>query len=108
MRLCLNTDGLAYLPLEEMAKTAADIGIESLEIACGNWSSAPHIDLDKMLADQDARKEYMDTIRKHGLVLEALNCFGNQLEPNAMGKKHQEVVEKTSGWHKNLVSIILS
>lgn len=37
----------------------------------------------------------MDTIRRNGLVLEALNCSGNQLEPNETGRRHQAVVEKT-------------
>lgn len=95
MRLCLNTDGLSYLPFEEMVKTSAEIGIESLEIACGNWSSAPHINLDKMLESEEERKRYLDVIASNGLVLEALNCSGNQLEPNETGKQHQEVVEKT-------------
>ncbi len=95
MRLCLNTDGLAHLSFEEMVKTSAEIGIESLEIACGNWSSAPHIDLDDMLASEDSRKRYMNIIKSNGLELEALNCSGNQLEPNETGKQHQEVVEKT-------------
>lgn len=95
MRLCLNTDGLAHLSFEEMVKTSAEIGIESLEIACGNWSSAPHIDLDGMISSASAREKYMDVIKSHGLILEALNCSGNQLEPNETGKAHQEVVEKT-------------
>lgn len=95
MRLCLNTDGLSHLTFEEMVKTSAEIGIESLEIACGNWSNAPHINLDEMLIDASARRKYMDTIASNNLVLEALNCSGNQLDPNESGKKHQEVVEKT-------------
>lgn len=95
MRLCLNTDGLSSLPFEEMVKTSADIGIESLEIACGNWSNAPHIDLDEMIASASAREKYMDVIHQHGLALEALNCSGNQLEPNERGAAHQAVVEKT-------------
>ena len=95
MRLCLNTDGLGHLPFEEMVKTSAAIGVESLEIACGNWSNAPHIDLDGMLESASLREQYMDVIRKNGLVLEALNCSGNQLEPNETGRAHQEVVEKT-------------
>lgn len=95
MRLCLNTDGLAKLPFEEMAKTAAEIGIESLEIACGNWSSAPHLDLDEMVSNAAARSRFMDTIHRHGLVLEALNCSGNPLEPNKTGQAHQRVTEKT-------------
>ncbi|WP_296828674.1 sugar phosphate isomerase/epimerase [uncultured Megasphaera sp.] len=95
MRLCLNTDGLANLSFEEMVQTSAQIGIESLEIACGNWSNAPHLNLDELLESELARIKYMDTIHKNGLVLEALNCSGNQLEPNETGHQHQEVVEKT-------------
>lgn len=95
MRICLNTDGLGHLPFDQMVDTAADIGIESLEIACGNWSTAPHIDLDTMLNSSDARKKFMDKIHSRGLVLEALNCSGNQLEPNEEGKKHETVVQKT-------------
>ena len=95
MKLCLNTDGLAHLPFEEMVKTSAEIGIESLEIACGNWSNAPHINLDEMLISAAARQKYMDIIRSNGLEIEALNCSGNALEPNETGKQHQEVVEKT-------------
>ncbi len=95
MKLCLNTDGLAYLPFEEMVKTSAEIGIESLEIACGNWSNAPHMNLDEMLISAAARQKYLDIIHSNGLEIEALNCSGNQLDPNEYGKKHQEVVEKT-------------
>ena len=95
MRLCLNTDGLGHLPFEEMVRISAGIGIESLEIACGNWSNAPHIDLDGMLASVETRRNYMNTIQGAGLTLEALNCSGNQLEPNETGKAHQAVVEKT-------------
>lgn len=95
MRLCLNTDGLGHLSFDEMVKTSAAIGIESLEIACGNWSNAPHMNLDEMISNAAARTKYMDTIESNGLVLEALNCSGNQLEPNETGKAHQAVVEKT-------------
>lgn len=95
MRFCLNTDCLGYMPFEEMLDTVASLGYESIEIACGNWSKAPHIDLDAMLASEETRKVYMDAIAKRGLVLEVLNCSGNQLAPNEEGKQHQEVVEKT-------------
>ncbi|HIU75390.1 MAG TPA: sugar phosphate isomerase/epimerase [Candidatus Pelethocola excrementipullorum] len=95
MRLCLNTDGLSHLSFEKMVEVSAEIGIESLEIACGNWSSSPHMDLDDMLDNASSREKFMDKINSHGLVLEALNCSGNQLEPNEEGKAHQAVVEKT-------------
>ncbi len=95
MRLCFNTDGLGAMPFEEMLDTAAALGFASVEIACGNWSSAPHIDLDDMVQNADSRKKFMDAIESRGLKLEVLNCSGNQLAPNEEGKQHQAVVEKT-------------
>lgn len=76
MRFCLNTDCLGYMPFEEMLDTVAELGYESIEIACGNWSKAPHIDLDAMLESEQTRKSFMDAIAKRGLVLEVLNCSG--------------------------------
>ena len=95
MKLCFNTDGLGYMPFEEMLDTLAKLGYDCVEIACGNWSNAPHINLDEKLSREQARKNFMDAIKSRGLYLEALNCSGNQLAPNDEGKAHQEVVEKT-------------
>nr|WP_092071512.1 sugar phosphate isomerase/epimerase [Dendrosporobacter quercicolus]NSL49335.1 sugar phosphate isomerase/epimerase [Dendrosporobacter quercicolus DSM 1736]SDM27036.1 Sugar phosphate isomerase/epimerase [Dendrosporobacter quercicolus] len=95
MNLCFNTDGLGYMSFEEMLDTAAELGFDSIEIACGNWSKAPHIDLDHMLENKSARENFMEQIKHRGLALEALNCSGNQLAPNEEGKEHQKVIEKT-------------
>ena len=95
MKICLNTDGLQELSFEKMLDTAAEIGVESLEIATGNWSPAPHIDLDEMIQNEDARKRFMDAIERRGLTLEILNCSGNSLDPREEGRRHQEVIEKT-------------
>jgi sugar phosphate isomerase/epimerase len=95
MRLCFNTDGLGYMPFETMLDTLASLGYDCVEIACGNWSKAPHIDLDAMLDSEKTRQAFMQAITSRGLALEALNCSGNQLAPNEEGKQHQEVVEKT-------------
>lgn len=95
MRLCFNTDGLGALPFEEMLDTLAGLGYESVEIPCGNWSKAPHIDLDGLLESAQARQKFMDAIVSRGLALEALNCSGNQLAPGDEGRQHQTVVEKT-------------
>ena len=67
--------------LETMLDTAAELGIETLEITTGGYSSAPHLDLDKLLSSADARREYLHAIESRGLKLEMLNCNGNQLSP---------------------------
>jgi sugar phosphate isomerase/epimerase len=95
MRLCLVTDSLGSLSFEEMIDTSASLGYESLEFACGNWSHAPHIEIDELLESSIKREKFVNSIKSKGLGIEALNCSGNQLAPNEEGKAHQIVVEKT-------------
>lgn len=95
MRIGMVTDSLGEMPLDEMLRTVAELGIEMLEFPCGNWSSAPHLKLDAMLESASLRDEFMAKLRGHGIVLSALNCSGNQLHPGALGKQHQSVTSKT-------------
>lgn len=50
----LMTDSLGQVSFETMMDTAAELGIETLEITTGGYSSAPHLDLDKLLSSADA------------------------------------------------------
>ena len=52
MRIGMVTDSLSHLPLDELLRTAAELGIAMLEFPCGNWSSAPHLKLDAMLESE--------------------------------------------------------
>ena len=78
MKLAVKTCTLA-LPFEQMLDFCAAQRVDALEIATGNWSAAPHIDLDAMLDSAVAREKWMDAIRRRGLSLCALNCSGNPL-----------------------------
>ena len=49
MKIGMITDSLAALSLDELLGTAAELGIEQLEFAAGNWSQAPHLTLGRML-----------------------------------------------------------
>lgn len=95
MKMSLVTDCLGELSFEEMTDTASSLGYELLEFATGNWSKAPHLNLDELLESSDKRTYFLDTLKKKNLSIEVLNCSGNQLAPNEDGKKSQEVVEKT-------------
>ncbi len=87
MKIGMITDSLGNLSFEAMLKARAELKLETLEFACGNWSSAPHIKLDKMLESAQARKEFQAKVKDHGLEIAALNCSGNQLAP---GRLRQE------------------
>jgi sugar phosphate isomerase/epimerase len=91
----LVTDILGYMPFEEMLDTCVDLGVEALELGCGNWSKAPHVDLDGLLESAVKRAKFSDAIKSRGLEIAALNCSGNQLEPTEVGEAHKAVVEKT-------------
>jgi sugar phosphate isomerase/epimerase len=95
MKAGLVTDILGYMSFEEMLDTCAELGLEALELGCGNWSKAPHVDLDGLLESAEKRARFLDAIQSRGLEIAALNCSGNQLEPTEEGKAHAEVVEKT-------------
>ena len=95
MKIGLVTDSLSHLSFDEVLATMAEMGLDSIEIACGNWSAAPHINLDELLESEAARREFQAKIDDHGLQLSALNCSGNQLDPGPKGKVHDAVVRKT-------------
>ncbi len=95
MRIGMVTDSLGQLSLDELLQTAAELGIEMLEFPCGNWSSAPHVNLDAMLDSESMRAEFLAKLRGHGVSLSALNCSGNPLHPGELGRRHQEVTAKT-------------
>ena len=95
MRIGLNTDSLGHLPFDEMLETAGDLGVETVELCCGGWSTAPHVNLDLLLEKESERGNYLAKIRDHGLEIDALNCSGNQLAPGERGKSNDRVVRKT-------------
>jgi sugar phosphate isomerase/epimerase len=95
MRIGMVTDGLGNLSLDELLRTAAELGVEMLEFPCGNWSNAPHLHLDMLLDREAARAEFVAKLRDHGLALSALNCSGNPLHPGELGQRHRAVTSKT-------------
>ena len=62
MKLGLVTDCLADRSLEEAAAVCRRLGLEQVELGCGNWSPAPHVDLEKLTADAGARHRLLDTL----------------------------------------------
>ena len=85
MQIGLLTDSLSTLTRAEALDTAAELGIETVEIGLGGphggWSPAPHADLAELLADPGARAGLRRDIVSRGLRLEALNAAGNPLHP---------------------------
>src|SRR5437870_377011 len=95
MQIGMITDSLGALSLEALLDTAAELGIERLEFAGGNWSAAPHLTLDPLLDSAPARADFLAAVRDHGIAISALNCSGNPLHPGEIGERHRAVTRKT-------------
>lgn len=91
MRISLIPDSLGHLALNDMLTTASALGVEAIEFPTGNWSRAPHLDLDGLLGDRETRQRFRDSLEAHGLKISALNCSGNPLAYN----DHYDVTLKT-------------
>jgi sugar phosphate isomerase/epimerase len=89
------TDSLGALSFKEMLAAAARLKLDTVEFACGNWSTSPHVNLKELLDSVPARKEFMAAVKDHGLEISALNCSGNPLHPGEHGKRHDAVTRDT-------------
>lgn len=95
MKIGLVTDCLAGQSFPELLKTCQALGIEQIELGCGNWSSAPHIDLDGLLESETRRDEMKGMLADCGISISAFNCSGNPLAPGEWGEREREVTRKT-------------
>ena len=95
MKIGLVTDCLAGQSFPELLKTCQALGIEQIELGCGNWSSAPHVDLDGLLESETKRDEMKGLLKDHGISVSAFNCSGNPLAPGEWGEREREVTRKT-------------
>ncbi|MFJ4172362.1 sugar phosphate isomerase/epimerase family protein [Paenarthrobacter sp. NPDC089714] len=90
----LLTDGVGHLSRGAALDFAADLGLTRVEFAAGNWSTAPHLDLDALLGSAAERLRLERELRERGLGLSALNASGNQLHPSE-GDRNDALVRKT-------------
>jgi sugar phosphate isomerase/epimerase len=91
MKLSYIPDSLGYLPFEKMLDVVQSLGIRALEIPTGNWSKAPHLNLEELVSSKVTRDKYTDELKKRGIELIALNCSGNPLA----SEKDMDVTRKT-------------
>lgn len=95
MKIGMNTDSLGTLSFEAVLDAAAELGLDCVEFATGNWSNAPHIDIDALLRSAKARDAFTGAVRARGLTISALTCNGNSLHPGRSGRAHDQVIRKS-------------
>jgi sugar phosphate isomerase/epimerase len=79
--LCLYTDSVPELTLDQALDLAVAVGASAVEVAAGGQSSAPHMRLFELLDDAVARRAFADKISARGLRLAAVNCSAWPMHP---------------------------
>jgi sugar phosphate isomerase/epimerase len=91
--LSLYTDSVPGLGYSQALDLAVEVGAHALEVSAGGMSSAPHLDLDLLLADRAARAAWTTEQRTRGLRLAAINCSAWLLHP-VRGEASRSTVER--------------
>ena len=67
---------------EEVLDYVKEAGVDAVEIGTGGAPGNSHCDLDRLVEDAAARKQWLDAVTSRGLEISALSCHGNPLHPN--------------------------
>ena len=95
MRVGVFTPMLSQLPLDEVLRKLKTKGIDTVELATGNYPGDAHCPV-AMLDDAAALDAFRRKLADHGFSISALSCHGNPLHPDAEHARHdQEVNRKT-------------
>jgi sugar phosphate isomerase/epimerase len=91
VEICLFTDALADLTLDQALDFIADSDIGAVEIAAGGMSRAPHMRVFELLGDSGKRVAFADKIASRGLRLSAVNCAAWPMHP-VYGDGHVDLI----------------
>lgn len=96
MKLGVFTTLLSNLPLEEALKYFQSLGIQMVEIGCGNFPGNAHCNPQELLESEEKRAEFMCLVQKYGMEISALSCHGNPVHPNKeIAGKNDRVMRNT-------------
>ena len=98
MKLCVLANLYANLTLDETLAKLKALGVEAVEIGAGGFPGKAHCDPEKLLADEKALAEFVDTFKKYDIELAALACHGNAVHPD------KAIAES---FHKDFVNAVL-
>jgi sugar phosphate isomerase/epimerase len=88
VRIGVFTDSTQHLTLEESLDLYQEWGISAVELGAGNFSPAPHLNLQAMLEDATARTRLLESLSRRKMILSALNCSGNPIHPREDVAEH--------------------
>ena len=94
MRLGLFTVLFPELELEELLELTDSLGIKALELSAKIGRGLKHFNPQEILESNLARDRFLDTLKRHDVVISQLNCSCNPISPDkneeAEAKKYFE------------------
>ena len=93
MRLGVVLEAFVDRTLDDTLELLASVApqVTALEIGVGGFAPAPHCDVQGLLRDEAARRDWLSRIEERGLSVAALNVSGNPLDPDpAVARRHDE------------------
>ncbi len=83
-------------PLKTVLEMIRPLGLQAIELGCGNYPPNAHCNPDELLESKPKRDELVAMLKGEGLMISALSCHGNCLHPDeAFAKKNIDVQTKT-------------
>ena len=96
MKIGVFTVLFAQRPFEQTLDIIQETGCEAVEIPTGGAPGNVHCDLDNLVDNDHAQKEWMGKITSRGLEISALSCHGNPLHPRQeVARSEDERFRKT-------------
>ncbi len=96
MKLGVLTRVLRHVSLAEALDYLAELGVDTVELAAGNYVGNDHCNPDVLLDDQRAFDEFRRTLDERGFAISALSCHGNPVHPDpAFAASHHQAHLKT-------------
>lgn len=82
MRLGLFTTLFPNLNLEELLELTDNLGITALELSAKWGRGLKHFDPQEILVSNLSRERFLDTLKRHNVVISQLNCSCNPVSPD--------------------------
>jgi sugar phosphate isomerase/epimerase len=82
MRLGVFTVPYAQMPFEEALDRFREMGLDAVEVGCGNYPGDAHCKPAELLADEAKAKAFREAVESRGMIISALSQHGNPVHPD--------------------------
>jgi len=80
--------------LSDALEYIANVGLEAVELGCGNYPGDAHVPVKDLLASKSKRSAFLSQVTDRGLEISALSCHGNPLHPDRDFAKANHKVQR--------------